>query len=418
MTDTGTAVRRAGDGEALELLFAGRRDDAVELVEDTIRRGELDAMLGEMVAGMGADDLGPAGELARIIAEARHAGSLPGSPRTAPKVAETPDPRRLSRGKLVHDIDQLSWLRDRGLVGAEVDRAIARCRELVSELESLDVEARTPVPADDAIASLYGRLSHLRPTPRVPQALSDSWSGVRVEDAYLADRLGLVVVDDFLAPDALAELRAFCLESTVWNSNRYPHGRLGAFFDRGFSCPLLLQIAEELRARFPRVIGDRHGLRQLWGFKYPSRMPGSDSVHADFAAVNVNFWITPTEANLDPSSGGLLVYDIDAPRDWDFETYNRRPDLIEQYLRRHGARGIHIPYRANRAIIFNSDLFHATEDIDFAPAYEDRRINVTMLYGVREHDERHLGGNGAASGVVGGSEAPAWRSAALARRRR
>lgn len=32
------------------------------------------------------------------------------------------------------------------------------------------------------------------------------------------------------------------------------------------------------------------------------------SVHADSAAVNLNFWITPDEANLDPSSGGLVVY--------------------------------------------------------------------------------------------------------------
>ena len=31
-------------------------------------------------------------------------------------------------------------------------------------------------------------------------------------------------------------------------------------------------------------------------------------VHADNAAVNLNFWVTPDDANLDPSSGGLVVY--------------------------------------------------------------------------------------------------------------
>jgi hypothetical protein len=32
-----------------------------------------------------------------------------------------------------------------------------------------------------------------------------------------------------------------------------------------------------------------------------------------FAAVNVNFWITPDDANLDEKSRGLVVYDVDAP---------------------------------------------------------------------------------------------------------
>ena len=36
-----------------------------------------------------------------------------------------------------------------------------------------------------------------------------------------------------------------------------------------------------------------------------------------------------------------------------------------------GAREITIPYRANRAVLFNSDLFHETDDIAFK---EDSRI--------------------------------------------
>jgi hypothetical protein len=43
-----------------------------------------------------------------------------------------------------------------------------------------------------------------------------------------------------------------------------------------------------------------------------------------------------------------------------------------------------VPHRCNRAVIFNSDLIHRTDDIRFRPGYENRRINVTFLYGVRE----------------------------------
>ena len=38
----------------------------------------------------------------------------------------------------------------------------------------------------------------------------------------------------------------------------------------------------------------------------------------------------------------------------------------------------------NRAVIFNSNLFHETDKIDFKDGYENRRINVTMLFGKRE----------------------------------
>jgi hypothetical protein len=229
--------------------------------------------------------------------------------------------------------------------------------------------------------------------------------------------LGLVVVDDFLSVEVLDELRLFCLESTIWFANRYGHGRLGAFFNDGFNSPLLLQIAEGLREAFPRVIVDRYPLRQLWAFKNGEYLPGGSTTHADFAAVNVNFWITPAEANLDAESGGLLVYDVDAPPSWDFVMYNGRQDLIDQYLRQQNARPVVIPYRENRAIIFNSDLFHASAGLRFRPGYENRRVNITMLYGDRENDEHHAN-VGHELGQGPSLMQSAWRSSAFSRARR
>ena len=34
-------------------------------------------------------------------------------------------------------------------------------------------------------------------------------------------------------------------------------------------------------------------------------------------------------------------------------------------------------------MIFDSDLFHQTDQIDFKEGYLNRRINITMLYGRR-----------------------------------
>lgn len=46
--------------------------------------------------------------------------------------------------------------------------------------------------------------------------------------------------------------------------------------------------------------------------KIKHRMEGI-TVHADSASVNLNFWVTPDDANLDPSSGGLVVYPKEPP---------------------------------------------------------------------------------------------------------
>ena len=191
----------------------------------------------------------------------------------------------------------------------------------------------------------------------------------------------LVVIDNLLTPAALAELRRFCLGSNVWRQV-YPTGYLGAFPEAGFAAPLLAQIADEFAQTYPAIFKG-HPLRYLWAFKYDSSMSGIQ-IHADEAAVNVNFWITPDDANLDPDHGGLVVWDKVAPLDWNFDQYNGDVELPRRFLKEAGARSVTVPYRANRAVIFDSDLFHETDTITFKDGYENRRLNVTLLYGRRE----------------------------------
>ena len=151
--------------------------------------------------------------------------------------------------------------------------------------------------------------------------------------------------------------------------------------DHGFACPLLAQIAQELRDIFPSIFG-HHGLGQWWGFKYDAAMAGI-RIHADQAAVNVNFWITADEANLNPHNGGLVVWDVKPPPDWDSARANGDEQAAREFLAATNAKPVTVPYRANRAVIFDSDLFHETDKLEFADGYENRRINITMLYGRR-----------------------------------
>lgn len=229
-------------------------------------------------------------------------------------------------------------------------------------------------------ASIAGR-HPVRPGNRVTgPAVSPDIAVAAVE--WRTQKPQIAVIDNFLTPDALEGLRRYCLEEPVWHTS-HRDSYLGAFLGRGFACPLLGQIAQELRNRLRHVFQD-YTLQEMWAFKYDSKLTGIN-VHADEAAVNVNFWLTQDDANLDPDSGGLVIWDVAAPLDWTFDTFNNDEAAIRDFLARSGARPIKIPYRANRAVIFDSDLFHQTDTIRFKDGYLNRRINVTLLYGTRDH---------------------------------
>jgi tetratricopeptide (TPR) repeat protein len=213
-------------------------------------------------------------------------------------------------------------------------------------------------------------------------------SGLAINPANAAEaerqwrerRPQIAVIDNLLTPEALEALRRYCWGSTVWRTP-YEDGYLGAFPEHGFASPLLAQLAEEFRDVFSGICGT-HPLKYIWAFKYDSSLNGIN-IHADSAAVNVNFWLTPDEANLDPEHGGLVVWDKAAPLDWDFARFNGDIAATRAFLAANGAQPLTVPYRANRAVVFDSDLFHETDAIRFRDGYLDRRINVTLLYGNR-----------------------------------
>jgi Tfp pilus assembly protein PilF len=213
------------------------------------------------------------------------------------------------------------------------------------------------------------------------RAINPDRSGGNIATRWQSSDAQIAVIDNFLTDEALDALRRFCWRSTMWHKI-YDDGYLGAMPEHGFICPLLVQIDEELRSTYPAIMGE-YPLLHWWAFKYDSKLSGT-AIHADFAAVNVNFWITPDDANLNPESGGLVIWDKPAPMNWTFDHYNGDQAAIRNFLSQADSRSITVPYRSNRAVIFDSDLFHETDRIAFKEGYLNRRINITMLYGRRE----------------------------------
>ena len=172
---------------------------------------------------------------------------------------------------------------------------------------------------------------------------------------FSAEPGGAVYFDDLLTPPALAGLTRYLLESTIWHDFSHIGGFVASYLEDGLACPLLLQIADELRGAFPELLG-RHALSQAWAFKGLQRAAAVD-VHADDAAISVNFWVTATAANLNPSRGGLVVCRVPPPSDWAMRDYEADQARIVPFLEQNATESLVIPYRQNRAVLFHPGYF-------------------------------------------------------------
>lgn len=386
-------INPGADGPHAALGVAANRAAHPSLAVASLRRASTLAPADpDLCYNLGVS-LIEAGRLAEAAAVyRRHGRLLRGRP--ANQTAADPHPdlpaepvrpvsRLVCRHRLEHDRDQLARLRTLGLLPPELDTQPEAYQRLLDEFSPEERAAVSFTLTEDrfvAIAASYNRFVHLEASGWSDRpALSDAVDWPAMERAYLTGDPRAVAVDGVLTEPALEALRRVCRNSTFWHQIKGA-GYLGAYFREGFNDPLVVRIAEELKARMPRVLGGLP-VKVIWAYSYDQAMAGINP-HADFARVNMNFWIAEDEANLDPGTGGLLVYRKAAPPEWDFRTYNTTSaEFIYDYLGDRRADVLRIPHRANRAVLFDSRLIHETDVFRFRPGFENRRINITMLFG-------------------------------------
>jgi len=294
---------------------------------------------------------------------------------------------KISLNRLKHDVQQAKYLSSKNYEVEGLDLFQKVGDKILSRKENKEVEdnsSKKILLNPNEINSLlpFYKSDHVYQTKEISgNCINPNKNWLDVEDEYLNSSNQIIYIDDFLSEEALIELREFCLVSRVWNKE-YKNKYLGAFSGDGFISPIHLQIAKDLKEKLPKLFGTHH-LAEFWGFKYDSTLGKGINIHADAAIHNLNFWITPDEYNNDKNSGGLKVYDIPAPDNWIFKDYNSNNDKIYKFLKDNNAKCINVPYKFNRAVLFNSAYFHETDDIDFKDVYEGRRINNTYLFGDR-----------------------------------
>lgn len=374
----GTVLYDGGD-------FAGAAQTLEEALR--LRPGFPEALFNLGLAHFELGRLGRAAECIRACHVANRGAPWNDDPAArlgaAPLPPLPPEEMATNRTKVRHDAEQLQYLLATGRLPADFQPVLEDYRALLAELPRA-ADASRMLPFDERrhalVARTYKRPLHVA-TGEAPSGpvVNPQLDFSELERRYAEAKPGVIAVDGLVTPGALEALRAFCRESTIWNDIKV--GYLGAYFFDGFCCELLLKLAHELRERLPGIIRGQP-LHMMWGYKCDASLPALGT-HADAAAVNVNFWITEDEANLDPAGGGLLVHTVDAPADWGFNKFNLEPAAIERHLAAAGSSPLRFPYRANRAVIFDSDLFHASDRPRFREGYLNRRVNITLLYGSR-----------------------------------
>jgi len=319
-----------------------------------------------------------------------------------PRVGQIPpwaETVRIVPHQVRRDIEQLEHLVSKGVLGADLQQYVTNLAlpeyrlalQIACErLEGTDDEYLVMAPREDLAVffGLHMRLLHLHPGEAVQgEAINPDIDFGAVESQFLQQDHHAVVIDDFFTDDVLQSLRDFLLETTMWMDVK--QGYVGAYLRTGFACPLLAQIDEQLRLSMPRLLGNL-ALKNTWAYMYDGSLPGIPT-HADDSQVQINFFVTPTEANLwseDSSSpaGGLVVFGVGPPAEWAFDLYNTESanPRIRELIASTGNWNVTVPYVQNRAVLFDSTYFHRSDDIAFKKGYKNRRINLTFLYGERE----------------------------------
>jgi Tfp pilus assembly protein PilF len=350
--------------------FAEAQTHLNALLDEQPLRDEASHLLGFVRLHQG--DLEDASR--NFLAPVRRRFAPDGSGGTAPADAGT-----VTRTKLINDIQQLEHLQ--GIGAAPPQQLTSLLAPYRAALIAFAPETPSRFLFDaPPVAGFSGVFNRLHQDLEVPQSATGAMNPQidRNATASTFQRDGWALLEDFLTAEALTALRRFCTEPTIWFEKKFRH-EVGASLRNGFCCPALLQVAEETRRAFPKLLAE-HLFTGCFSYKYY----GSDTegnVHTDRGAVSLNLWITPDSANDDPQRGGLQISNKRVPSNY----FNSSPEEIdrihEQMMNAADAQPSVIPYRSNRTMLFRSDVLHKSDRMRFAQGYENRRVSITFLYG-------------------------------------
>ena len=317
---------------------------------------------------------------------------------------------KTSGGKMEHDAEQLEYLVQQGKLPRDFLAVSRAYRQIMYDIFLKPLSDGAPLFLEgccfspslaqfEAMHFLHNTLIYYPPTVPVHLTQSALHPGVDWNDVETKYNAGHVVkIDQVLNDWALEAAYTFCLEATIyWEQNP---GYLGAYMASGLRPPggIMDQITNELRLAMPNIVGNER-LSNFWTYKYSNTLRKENvqtqkrklglGKHADPASLNLNMWLTPDEACLDPVSGGMTIFDMGVEtKEMYHQSQVRENDfLFDRMMEKEKTRSVNIKYKRNRMVLFDSRLIHASgvnknsQDLQFKKGYTNRRISLTWLFG-------------------------------------
>ena len=201
----------------------------------------------------------------------------------------------------------------------------------------------------------------------------------------VSNPFSLAVLDDFFQPVALNSLRTALLESNGWEARDIAHENNGKswvvrqLFNNRPKLMAISPMISELRNFLPQLFTGR-GLVNHWAISC-SRNDGIFP-HCDGGNLALNIWLTPDVFNEDSSIGGLILFDVKRNAAMSHREYASESGGCTRFVNEHSrGKQTSIPYRYNRAVLFDSWCFHASDLIRFGEgSLRTARLNLTLSF--------------------------------------
>ncbi|NBW41988.1 hypothetical protein EBR25_13455 [bacterium] len=204
------------------------------------------------------------------------------------------------------------------------------------------------------------------------------WSKVR-EDFQKTAPYNFAVIDDFFNPSRAEEVRRAVLDDKSWQYKNWTSKEL---YNRNPKIEAIQELGRELKTHLGSVV---EGLELVnhWAFLH-QRNAGLET-HSDNGEVTVNIWLTPNQFNLEPSTGGMVFFDVKRDPEMLIHEFNV-VDWSEKYVSERTKGGTErVDYAFNRAVVFDSKTFHASDTMNFVASGADTyRLNMTLIFDRKE----------------------------------
>jgi hypothetical protein len=183
------------------------------------------------------------------------------------------------------------------------------------------------------------------------------------------------VLDDFLVADVLEGIRRSIVNNKGWSFMNWQADEL---FIRNFDLPIVYEIARAVAGCIPRILENLFLVQHI---AFMHLRNNGLCPHSDTGLVTLDLFLTPDEYNLEPETGGLVFYDVKRTAEQEIHEFNARPYCIDYFNRNTRGESVTVPYKYNRAVLFDARTFHSSQRMRFATGGSQTfRINYAFLF--------------------------------------